>query len=210
MADKGTLFLDEIGNIPLNLQSKILTVLQTRIVTPVGANKEISVDFRLISATNKNLTAMVAQNQFRQDLLYRMNTILIHLPPLRERLEDIEDLAKHFIEIYGKKYNKNYLELQKDGLEKLKRNQWPGNIRELQHTIEKAVILSDGTKLKATDFIFFENEIVVMNETETLDEMERKMIISTLKKNNFNQLITAEQLGITRQTLYNKIKKYGI
>jgi DNA-binding NtrC family response regulator len=210
MSDKGTLFLDEIGNIPLNLQSKILTVLQTRIVTPVGANKEISVDFRLISATNKNLTAMVSQNQFRQDLLYRMNTILIHLPPLRERLEDIEDLAKHFIEIYGKKYNKNYLELQKDGLEKLKRNQWFGNIRELQHTIEKAVILSEGNKLKASDFIFFENEIVVMNETETIDEMERKMIISTLKKNNFNQLITAEQLGITRQTLYNKIKKYGI
>jgi DNA-binding NtrC family response regulator len=210
MADKGTLFLDEIGNIPLNLQAKILTVLQTRVVTPVGANKEIPVDFRLISATNKNLTAMVAQNQFRQDLLYRMNTILIHLPPLRERLEDIEDLANHFLKIYGRKYNKNYLELQKDGLEKLKRNQWFGNIRELQHTIEKAVILSDGNKLKATDFIFFEHDSIVMNETETLEEMERKMIISTLKKNNFNQVMTAEQLGITRQTLYNKIKKYGI
>jgi DNA-binding NtrC family response regulator len=210
MADKGTLFLDEIGNIPLNLQAKILTVLQTRVVTPVGANKEIPVDFRLISATNKNLAAMVAQNQFRQDLLYRMNTILIHLPPLRERLEDIEDLANHFLRIYGRKYNKNNLVLQKDGLEKLKRNQWFGNIRELQHTIEKAVILSDGDKLKAVDFVFFENEIVVVNETETLDEMERKMIISTLKKNNFNQIMTAEQLGITRQTLYNKIKKYGI
>ena len=210
MADKGTLFLDEIGNIPMNLQAKILTALQTRVVTPVGANKEIPVDFRLISATNKNLTAMVAQNQFRQDLLYRMNTILIHLPPLRERLEDIEDLANHFINIYGRKYNKNYLELQKDGLEKLKRNQWFGNIRELQHTIEKAVILSNGNKLKATDFVFFEHDITVINETETLEEMERKMIISTLKNNNFNQVMTAEQLGITRQTLYNKIKKYGI
>jgi len=210
MADKGTLFLDEIGNIPLNLQAKILTVLQTRVVTPVGANKEISVDFRLISATNKNLTAMVAQNQFRQDLLYRMNTILIHLPPLRERLEDIEDLANHFLKTYGRKYNKNYLELQKDGLEKLKKNQWFGNIRELQHTIEKAVILAEGDKLKSTDFVFFDNDVIVMNETETLEEMERKMIISTLKKNNFNQLMTAEQLGITRQTLYNKIKKYGI
>jgi DNA-binding NtrC family response regulator len=210
MADKGTLFLDEIGNIPLNLQAKILTVLQTRVVTPVGGNKEIPVDFRLLSATNKNLTAMISQNQFRQDLLYRMNTILIQLPPLRERVEDIEDLANHFIKIYGKKYNKNKLELQKDGLEKLKRNQWFGNIRELQHTIEKAVILSDGNKLKATDFVFFENDVIVMNETETLEEMERKMIISTLKKNNFNQLMTAEQLGITRQTLYNKIKRYGI
>jgi len=210
MADKGTLFLDEIGNIPLNLQAKILTVLQTRVVTPVGSNKEISVDFRLISATNKKLTDLVAQNQFRQDLLYRMNTILIHLPPLRERLEDIEDLANHFLKTYGRKYNKNYLELQKDGLEKLKKNQWFGNIRELQHTIEKAVILAEGDKLKSTDFVFFENDVIVMNETETLEEMERKMIISTLKKNNFNQLMTAEQLGITRQTLYNKIKKYGI
>jgi DNA-binding NtrC family response regulator len=210
MADKGTLFLDEIGNIPLNLQAKILTVLQTRIVTPVGANKEIPVDFRLISATNKNLTAMVAENQFRQDLLYRMNTIIIHLPPLRERSEDIEDLANHFIKVYGRKYNKNNLELQKDGLEKLKKAHWFGNIRELQHTIEKAVILSDGERLKATDFVFFENDVIVMNETETLEEMERKMIISTLKKNNFNQLVTAEQLGITRQTLYNKIKRYGI
>jgi DNA-binding NtrC family response regulator len=125
-------------------------------------------------------------------------------------LEDIEDLAKHFIEMYGKKYNKNYLELRKDGLEKLKRNQWFGNIRELQHTIEKAVILADGDKLKSTDFVFFENDVIVMNETETLEEMERKMIINTLKKNSFNQLMTAEQLGITRQTLYNKIKKYGI
>jgi DNA-binding NtrC family response regulator len=210
MADKGTLFLDEIGNIPLNLQAKILTVLQTRVVTPVGGNKEIPVDFRLLSATNKNLTAMVSQNQFRQDLLYRMNTILIQLPPLRERVEDIEDLANHFIKIYGRKYNKNKLELQKDGLEKLKRNQWFGNIRELQHTIEKAVILADGDKLKSNDFVFFENDVIVMNETETLEEMERKMIISTLKKNNFNQLMTAEQLGITRQTLYNKIKRYGI
>ena len=125
-------------------------------------------------------------------------------------MEDIEDLANHFLKIYGKKYNKNYLELQKDGLEKLKRNKWYGNIRELQHTIEKAVILSDGDKLRSSDFVFFENDMTSMNETETLEEMERKMIISTLKKNNFNQIITAEQLGITRQTLYNKIKKYGI
>jgi DNA-binding NtrC family response regulator len=210
MADKGSLFLDEIGNIPMNLQAKILTVLQTRIVTPVGSTKEISVDFRLISATNKNLQEMVAHNQFRQDLLYRMNTIQIHLPPLRERIEDIEDLALHYLKIYGKKYNKNYLDIQKDALEKLKKNQWFGNIRELQHTIEKAVILAESNKIKSSDFIFLENDVTVVNQTETLEEMERKMIISTLKKNNFNQMITAEQLGITRQTLYNKIKRYGI
>jgi DNA-binding NtrC family response regulator len=210
MADKGSLFLDEIGNIPMNLQAKILTVLQTRIVTPVGSTKEISVDFRLISATNKNLQEMVAHNQFRQDLLYRMNTIQIHLPPLRERIEDIEDLALHYLKIYGKKYNKNYLDIQKDALEKLEKNQWFGNIRELQHTIEKAVILAESNKIKSSDFIFLENDVTVVNQTETLEEMERKMIISTLKKNNFNQVITAEQLGITRQTLYNKIKRYGI
>jgi DNA-binding NtrC family response regulator len=210
MADMGTLFLDEIGNIPVNLQAKILTVLQTRIVTPVGSNKEIPVDFRLISATNKNLLEMVSQNHFRQDLLYRMNTIQIHLPPLRERTEDIEDLANHFLKIYGKKYNKQNLELNKDAIEKLKRNPWYGNIRELQHTIEKAVILSEGDRLRSTDFSLMDIDLSQIKETETLEELERKTIISTLKKNNFNQVISAEQLGITRQTLYNKIKKYGI
>lgn len=210
MADKGTLFLDEIGNIPLNLQAKILTVLQTRVLTPVGSTKEIPVDFRLISATNKNLQEMVAQNQFRQDLLYRMNTIQLRLPPLRDRVEDIEDLAIHFLKIYSKKYNKPGLELNKDAVEKLKKNPWYGNIRELQHTIEKAVILSEGDKLHSSDFMLLDNDVTFQNQTETLEDMELKMIISTLKKNNFNQNISAEQLGITRQTLYNKIKKYGL
>jgi DNA-binding NtrC family response regulator len=210
MADKGTLFLDEIGNIPLNLQSKILTVLQTRIVTPVGSNREIPVDFRLVSATNKSLSQMVVNNQFRQDLLYRMNTIQIHLPPLRERLEDIDDLAIHFLNIYSRKYNKAGLEMNEEALLKLKKNQWPGNIRELQHTIEKAVILADGQKLRASDFLFFENDAVLNSHAETLEDMEKRAIISTLKKNDYNQKITAEQLGITRQTLYNKLKKYGI
>ena len=210
MADKGTLFLDEIGNIPLNLQAKILTVLQTRVLTPVGSTKEISVDFRLISATNNNLTEMVSQNHFRQDLLYRMNTIQLRLPPLRERVEDIEDLAIHFLKIYSKKYNKPDLELNKDAIERLKKNPWYGNIRELQHTMEKAVILSEGDQLRSSDFMLLDNDVTFPNQSETLEEMELKMIISTLKKNNFNQNITAEQLGITRQTLYNKIKKYGL
>ena len=125
------------------------------IITPVGSNKEIPVDFRLISATNKNLPEMVAQNLFRQDLLYRMNTIQLHLPPLRDRTEDIEDLALHFLKIYSKKYNKHYLELNKDAIEKLMRNPWYGNIRELQHTIEKAVILSEGDRLHSSDFITY-------------------------------------------------------
>jgi DNA-binding NtrC family response regulator len=210
MADKGTLFLDEIGNIPLNLQSKILTVLQTRILTPVGSNREIPVDFRLVSATNKSLSRLVVNNQFRQDLLYRMNTIQIHLPPLRERPEDIDDLAIHFLNIYSRKYNKPGLEMNEEALAKLKKNQWPGNVRELQHTIEKAVILAEGQRLRATDFLFFENEAVLDSQTETLEDMEKRVIIGTLKKNDYNQKITAEQLGITRQTLYNKLKKYGI
>jgi DNA-binding NtrC family response regulator len=210
MADKGTLFLDEIGNIPLTLQSKILTVLQTRIVTPVGSNREIPVDFRLVSATNKSLSQMVVNNQFRQDLLYRMNTIQIHLPPLRERPEDIDDLAIHFLNIYCRKYNKTGLVINEEALAKLKKNQWPGNIRELQHTIEKAVILADGQRLGASDFLFFDNEVIINGQTETLDDMEKRAIISALKKNEYNQKITAEQLGITRQTLYNKLKKYGI
>lgn len=210
LADKGTLFLDEIGNIPMNLQSKILTVLQTRLVTPVGSTKEIAVDFRLISATNKNLRQNVKDGHFRQDLLYRMNTIQIHLPPLRERPEDIEVLADHFLKLYSRKYNKPVLELKEDALAKLKRNAWPGNIRELQHTIEKAVILADSSNLKAADFVFFENDSEIVAPAETLEEMEKKMIIRTLKRNNYNQSLTADQLGVTRQTLYNKLKKYGI
>ncbi|HVN56974.1 MAG TPA: sigma-54 dependent transcriptional regulator [Bacteroidales bacterium] len=210
MADKGTLFLDEIGNLPVNMQSKILTVLQTRLVSPVGSNLQVPVDFRLISATNKSLKEMLANNTFRQDLLYRMNTITIHLPPLRERTEDIEDIANHYLKVYCRKYNKPDLELSPEALLKLTKNPWYGNIRELQHTIEKAVILADGNKLKAGDFIFFEDEVILPDQVETLEEMEKKMIISTLKKNGFSQNITAEQLGITRQTLYNKLKKYGI
>ena len=210
LADKGTLFLDEIGNLPFNLQAKILTVLQTRRITAVGSNKEIEVDFRLVSATNKSLTHLVRENLFRQDLLYRMNTIQIHLPPLRERVEDIPLLVSHFLKLYCEKYDKGPLQLSQEGLNRLMKNSWPGNIRELQHTIEKAVILADSDILGASDFIFFEADDSLIQNTETLEEMEKKMIISTLKKNNFSQTLTAEQLGITRQTLYNKIKKYGI
>lgn len=210
LADSGTLFLDEIGNLPLNLQAKILTVLQTRKITAVGSNREVDVDFRLISATNRNLGQMVKDNHFRQDLVYRMNTIQINLPPLRERTEDIPLLAEHFLKIYCEKYNKGPLELTREGVSRLIKNSWPGNIRELQHTIEKAVILADSGTLGASDFVFFEADDSFMHSTETLEEMEKKMIISTLKKNNFSQTLTAEQLGITRQTLYNKLKKYGI
>jgi DNA-binding NtrC family response regulator len=210
LANKGSLFLDEIGNIPLNLQSKLLTVLQTRTITPVGSTSEIPVDIRLISATNKDLTQMIAGGGFRQDLLYRMNTIQIHLPPLRERTDDIEDLVNHFLHLYARKYNKDGLSVQEEAIVKLKRHSWPGNIRELQHAVEKAVIMAEQDKLAPRDFFFGTEDSSVAAPPETLEEMEKAMIISALKKNEMNQSVTAEQLGITRQTLYNKIKKYGL
>ena len=153
---------------------------------------------------------MITDNHFRQDLLYRMNTIQIHLPPLRERTEDIEAIAEHFLRVYGKKYNKPGLTIREDALLKLQRNPWPGNVRELQHTVEKAVILADNDILGPDDFLSGAEEDTFTDHTETLEEMEKKMIRSTLKRNHMNQSLTAEQLGITRQTLYNKIKKYGI
>jgi DNA-binding NtrC family response regulator len=210
LATKGTLFLDEMGNIPMHLQSKLLTVLQTRIVTPVGSNKEQPFDIRLICATNKNIQQMVKDGQFRQDLLYRINTITIQLPSLRERTEDIESIANFYLGIYGKKYNKPRLLLSPQAIEKLKSNPWPGNIRELQHTIEKAVILSDNITLAESDFVFGYDANDLSHHDESLDDMEKKMIISALNRHGQNMSAVANQLGITRPTLYNKVKKYGI
>jgi DNA-binding NtrC family response regulator len=210
LADKGTLFLDEIGNIPLSLQSKLLTVLQSRLITPVGSNNAIPVNIRLVSATNKNLNEMIASATFRQDLLYRMNTIQIQMPPLCERTDDIQDIAEYYLKIYSKKYNKPELILSQNAVEKLKKNPWHGNIRELQHSIEKAVILTDSDALEANDFIFRDETIIPDYDPVTLESMEKKMIILSLKKNNQNLSLSAEQLGITRQTLYNKIKKYDL
>lgn len=210
LADKGTLFLDEIGNIPLNLQSKLLTTLQTRKITPVGSDREIPVEIRLVSATNKNLAQMVLNNQFREDLLYRMNTIQIHLPALRDRPEDIDDLVNYFLGIYSTKYGKTGLSIKDETLQKLKLNSWPGNIRQLQHAVEKAVILADSDVLKPTDFFQVNDEPAFGIATESLEEMEKRMIQGALIRNSWNQTAAADQLGITRQTLYNKIKKYGL
>ncbi len=210
VANKGTLFLDEIGNIPLHLQSKLLTVLQTRVVRPVGSNKEIPVDIRLICATNKPIKEMVAANEFRQDLLYRINTIQIHVPPLRERKEDIEELSNYFLKVYGKKYRKPEIAFSKRVIEKFRNNPWYGNIRELQHTIEKAVILSESNFIKPDDILFGSESVFQGNAPETLDEMECKMIADAINKFNGNYTLVANKLGITRPTLYNKIKKYGI
>lgn len=210
LAHKGTLFLDEIGNLPIHLQSKLLTVLQTRMITPVGSNKEIPVDIRLVCATNKNLQQMVNTNLFRQDLLYRINTIHIELPPLRQRKGDIELLAHYFLRHYGNKYGKNNLKINAPALDKLAKYQWYGNVRELQHAIEKAVILCDGSIITPNDFFFNSSTDIQDIEPETIEEMEKKMILNAMKKNDQNFSATAVQLGITRQTLYNKLKKYGL
>ncbi len=210
VADKGSLFLDEIGNLPYHLQAKLLAALQNRKISRVGSNQPIPVDIRLICATNKNLEQMVAEGVFREDLLYRVNTIQIEVPPLRERGNDILVLADFFLKKYASKYNKPGLKINQQAQDKLMKYTWPGNIRELQHTIEKAVILSEGNVLKAEDF--FMRPVVQgrSNDSEmTLEEMEKRMINQAIDKNNGNLSAAAEQLGITRQTLYNKIKKIG-
>lgn len=210
-ANYGTLFLDEIGNLPLHLQPKLLSVLQNRMVTPIGSNKPVPVDVRLICATNRKPDEMVAAGTFREDLLYRINTIHIDIPPLRERKEDILAIADYFLKIYCNKYRKSCSRISESGLTKLSSYQWPGNVRELQHTIERAVILSDKKELTPDDFFFKPVMPGINTDFEgTIEQMELKMITRVLKKNGVNHTAAAEQLGITRQTLYNKMKKYNL
>ena len=182
LANKGTLFLDEIGNLPLTLQSKLLVVLQNRSVTPVGGNKEVPINIRLISATNSNIDREILEGRFREDLLYRLNTIKIELPPLRDRGEDIELLASFFLLNYQKKYKKAGLKLSSQTIKKLQKYHWPGNVRELQHAIEKAVILAEDEVLKPDDFSLRTSERSINNVFHTLEEMERSMIEEALDK----------------------------
>jgi DNA-binding NtrC family response regulator len=208
IADKGTLFLDEIGNISFHLQSKLLTAIESRKISHIGSNQLIPVDIRLICATNKNLDNMVQEGLFREDLLYRINTIQIELPPLRERGNDIIILADFFLTKYAYKYNKPNLKINQQAHEQLLNYSWPGNIRELQHTIEKAVILSESSVLRPDDLYLRHTSFTNGNNSfTTLEEMEIKMIQQALEKNNGNFTAAAEQLGITRQTLYNRFKK---
>ena len=208
-ANGSTLFMDEIGNLPLHLQAKMLAVLQNRAVTRLGANEATPVDIRLISATNRDLHEAVAKGEFRQDLLFRINTIHIHIPPLRNRKEDIVPLAERFIERYGQKYGKADLMLSGDAAEKLKNHSWEGNIRELQNTIEKAVIMCDGDII-SPDHLELHTSQRPLNESQTLEEMERQTIANAITQCGGNLSQVAQQLGITRQTLYNKIKRYGL
>lgn len=208
VADKGTLFLDEIGNLSFHLQSKLLAAIQNRQVSRIGSNQAIAVDIRLICATNKNLENMVSEGLFREDLLYRINTIQVEVPPLRERGEDIILLSEFFLKKYAIRYNKQAIRINQQAQEKLLRYSWPGNIRELQHTIEKAVILCDGSVLKPEDFFMRPTLSARQGKADlTLEEMEARMINQAIEKHNGNLSAAAEQLGITRQTLYNKMKK---
>ncbi|WP_430906821.1 sigma-54-dependent transcriptional regulator [Maribacter sp. 2-571] len=209
-ANGGTLFLDEIGNLSLQTQAKLLSAIQHKTIVRVGSNKPISVDIRLICATNVNLDQMVADGLFREDLLYRINTIRVEVPPLRERNEDIILLADHYLNKFTSKYGKQGLKINQAAQEKLKTYGWPGNIRELLHTVERAVILSEGNVLKPTDFPL-NNAVSAKKGTGpvTLEAMELLMIMEALDQHNGNHSAAAEQLGISRQTLYNKLKKSG-
>ena len=210
-ANGGTLFLDEIGNLPPHLQSKLLTALQSGRIVRVGSNTPVKVDIRLISATNRDLYGMVAEGRFREDLLYRINTIHIDLPPLRQRREDILPLAEAFLRRYAAKYGKAIERFDEQARSAMEAYPWAGNIRELQHTVEKAVILGDGRAITP--------EMLLLRPAQpqpaaagitTLDEMERSMIAQAMSRCNGNMTEVARQLGITRQTLYNKIKRYGL
>jgi DNA-binding NtrC family response regulator len=210
LAHKGSLFLDEIGNLPHALQSKLLTALQNRTIIPIGSNQPVPVDIRLISATNCDLEQLVTTQKFREDLLYRINTIWIEVPPLRERGGDIELLSTFFLNCFERKYRKLPLKISPQALQKLRDYPWPGNVRELQHTIEKAVILSDSRILKADDFVFKSTGKLAGASFLTLEEMEKHMIETALNKHNGKHTAVANQLGISRQTLYNKIKRYDL
>ncbi|MGI9549819.1 MAG: sigma-54-dependent transcriptional regulator [Aurantibacter sp.] len=207
-ANGGTLFLDEIGNLSLQTQAKLLSAIQNKTVVRVGSNKPIPVDIRLVCATNVNLDKMVSDGLFREDLLYRINTIRIEVPPLRERDEDILVLADFYLNRFISKYGKPGLRINQAAQEKLMAYSWPGNVRELLHTMERAVILSEGNVLKPEDFLLnVKTPISVGSGPETLEEMELLMITNALDQNEGNYSAAAEQLGISRQTLYNKMKK---
>ncbi|MBS1681626.1 MAG: sigma-54-dependent Fis family transcriptional regulator [Bacteroidetes bacterium] len=215
LANNGTLFLDEIGNLSMPLQAKLLTVLQNRKVSRVGANKELPINIRLICATNMPLYEMVKENKFRQDLLYRINTIEIEIPPLRERPEDIPLLAHFFLKNYNSKYGKSISKISDAAIARLNKHVWPGNIRELQHAIERAVIMSGATVLQPEDF-----NLNAANTKETegglnldafnLEEVEKLLIRKVLKKYNGNITQAAGELGLTRSSLYRRLEKHGL
>jgi two-component system, NtrC family, response regulator HydG len=214
-ANEGTLFLDEIGNISLPQQAKLLTVLQNREVTRLGTNAPISIDIRLISATNAPIKEMASQNQYRKDLIYRLNTIEITLPPLRMRGNDVVLLAEYFMKSYGEKYHKNLVEIDEKAKAKLRQYAFPGNIRELQHSIERAVIMADNQSITARDLDLnssIETPVTMPQESSTLriDEIEKSTILKAIERHDGNITKAARELGLTRTALYRRLGKYDI
>ena len=208
-ANGSTLFLDEIGNLSLGLQAKLLVALQNREITRLGSNKKIPIDIRLIAATNRNLLEMVKQAHFREDLFYRINTIQIEIPPLRHRKEDIATFAEYFLKKYANLYKRTGLSLHPKTIQKLESHNWPGNIRELQYTIEKAVILAEKEIIKPSDISIHLDNTFSFDRVPNLKEVERKAILAAISQNSGNLTATAEQLGISRQTLYNKLTRFN-
>lgn len=213
VASGGTLFLDEIGNLSFNLQMKLLTVLQNRNVTRLGSSISRQIDIRLICATNLPYEDLISEKRFRQDLLYRINTVEIHLPPLRKRTEDIPLLVDYFLNIYCKKYNKELKKINVKALDKLIQYHWPGNIRELQHTIERVVIMSESNILQPDDFYFPSKDVKEENtgfNNYHLEEAEKMLIIKAISKHGGNLTKAAKELGLTRTSLYRRLEKYGL
>lgn len=231
-ANKGTLFLDEIGNLPLALQTKLLSVLEQREVTPVGSNTPRPLDVRVIAATNMPRTLLYGNDSFREDLLFRLNTVEIDLPPLRDRLSDIEHIAQHYAQYFAKKYRKAPLPLSAHALAVAGEYNWPGNVRELKHSIERAVILAEGAAIEAEDLQLLPKQILgahssesmqkestlvipIAQETATagdlnLENIERKAITEALKRHGYNISHTAKELGLTRAALYRRMEKHGL
>jgi len=213
-ANGGTLFLDEIGNITLQQQSKLLSVLQNRQVTRLGSNVSVNIDIRLICATNLPLQELANESRFRKDLIYRINTVEIIVPPLRKREADIILLANHFANIYARKYLKPHLQLDAKAVEKLRQYPFPGNVRELQYTMERAVIMSEGEVLTASDLIFSPIESVIIKEEEpkdmNLNAVEKNTILHVIEKHHGNISKAAKELGLTRTALYRRLSKYDI
>jgi len=214
IASAGSLFLDEIGNLSLASQAKLLTVLDRRQVTRVGSNRPRPVDIRLICATNKPIKDMVARTEFREDLLYRINTVEISLPPLRDRAGDVPLLARHYLESYARKYQRTGLTIADDTMEKLGGYPWPGNVRELQHAMERAVIMSTEPVLLPSDFLLSSHQqgqsAAAAVETYNLDRAEKTLIRTVLAKHNGNVTQAAKELGLTRAALYRRLDKHGL
>jgi DNA-binding NtrC family response regulator len=213
-ADHSTLFLDEIGNLPLHLQPKLLTALEQRQVVPVGSNKPIPIDVRVVAATNVSTDQLSDEKRFRQDLLFRLNTIEIELPPLRERREDVPVLLDHYLSLYARKYDKPQRELPPGVLQPLLEHDWPGNVRALRHAAERAVIMADGYHYRLEDFPLPQRSkaaaLSVEGDTLNLDQLEKQMIERALRMHHFNVSLAAAELGLSRGALYRRMEKHGL